>query len=185
MPHVSTDLLTNYYYFNETRYNIFRKETKNKWVSTMEETLKRFKFLLISALIFIPSLSLSGPATDRLSVCLAVKTSYVDKLNLVRWIMVAYGAHPAAEDLMRPLTQNEQNGINQNVGVLIERLLIKDCSEEAKTALIIDGDTALEISFEVLGSSAATSLMADANVNESIMGFMKYVDLSEIERLMR
>ena len=44
---------------------------------------------------------------------------------------------------MRPLTQNEQNGINQNVGVLIERLLVKDCSEEAKTALIIDGDTAL------------------------------------------
>jgi hypothetical protein len=27
--------------------------------------------------------------------------------------------------------------------VLIERLLVKDCSEEAKTALIIDGDTAL------------------------------------------
>jgi hypothetical protein len=49
----------------------------------------------------------------------------------------------SAADLMRPLTQNEQNGINQNVGVLIERLLVKDCSEEAKTALIIDGDTAL------------------------------------------
>ena len=54
---------------------------------------------LIVNLIMIPDKLISGPATDRLSVCLVENVSEEDKLSLVRWIFVAPAVHPGVRDL--------------------------------------------------------------------------------------
>jgi len=62
-------------------------------------------------------------------------------------------------------------------------LLSEDCPDEARTALVVDGDVALEAAFEVLGRSAGQSLLTDAVVNNEIMGFIDFVDEDKIEAL--
>ena len=154
------------------------KNIINTWA--MRNVLKS---LLIAIFFFTPNASLAGGSTDRLSVCLVENTNKADEINLVRWMALAYTAHPGLSDLGQ-FSARSTVEINIAVADLFERLLTKDCRVETKSALIIDGDQALESSFEVLGKVAGTSLMDNAEVMSAIMKFMEYVDSDVFESLL-
>jgi len=154
----------------------------NKRFKGSAKMLMLKRSLLITGMILLPSLGLSGAATDRLSVCLNQNTTYIDRLNLVRWIIKAYASHPAVQDLAA-IPQKQRVEIDQIMAEIVQRLLSEDCPDEARTALVVDGDVALEAAFEVLGRSAGQSLLTDAVVNNEIMGFIDFVDEDKIEAL--
>ena len=131
------------------------------------------------------SVSISaGEATDRLSVCLVENTSSQDEINLIRWIVVAYGSHPEVSDLAQSSVLLETEA-DIEVAKLFERLLSEDCSTETKTAIIIGGDAAIETAFSILGKVAAKSLTQDAQVSQRLEGFVRYIDFSSIQSLLQ
>ena len=161
---------------NSIRWKLYKKVKGSAKMTLIK------KLLLITGIVLMPSLGLSGAATDRLSVCLDQNTTYIDRLNLVRWIIKAYASHPAVQDLAA-VPQNRKVEIDQIMAGIVQRLVSEDCLDEAKTAIVVDGDVALEAAFEVLGRSAGQSLLTDADVNNEIMGFIDFVDLEKIEAL--
>jgi len=126
-------------------------------------------------LALFPSKLLSGPATDRLSVCIVEHTSQEDIISLVRWIFIAVAAHPDVNDLS-DFSDIAETKADVEVARIFQKLMTKDCVEEVKTALIIDGDVAIEASFTILGKVATESLMDNQNVIERTQGFIPYVD---------
>ena len=131
------------------------------------------------------SVSISaGEATDRLSVCLVENTSSQDEINLIRWIVVAYGSDPEVSHLAQSSVLLETE-VDIEVAKLFERLLSEDCSTETKTAIIIGGDAAIETAFSILGKVAAKSLTQDAQVSQRLEGFVRYIDFSSIQSLLQ
>lgn len=130
---------------------------------------------LIINLVVIPNKLLSGPTTDRLSVCLVENASTADKVSLVRWIFLALAAHPDVNDLSDVSASKEVVG-DVEAAKIIQRLITRDCMEEVNTALIIDGDVAIEASFTILGQVAAGSLMENPQVVQRSEGFIQYLD---------
>ena len=142
-------------------------------------------FALSTLWVSAMSVSISaGEATDRLSVCLVENTSSQDEINLIRWIVVAYGSHPEVSDLAQSSVLLETEA-DIEVAKLFERLLSEDCSTETKTAIIIDGDAAIETAFRILGQVAAKSLTQDAQVKQRLEGFVRYIDFSSIQSLLQ
>ena len=130
---------------------------------------------LIINLAVIPNTLLSGPTTDRLSVCLVENASTADKVSLVRWIFLALAAHPDVNDLS-DVSARKEVVADVEAAKIIQRLITRDCMEEVKTALIIDGDVAIEASFTILGQVAARSLMENPQVAQRSEGFIQYLD---------
>ena len=142
-------------------------------------------FALSTLWVSAMSVSISaGEATDRLSVCLVENTSSQDEINLIRWIVVAYGSHPEVSDLAQSSVLLETE-VDIEVAKLFERLLSEDCSTETKTAIIIGGDAAIETAFSILGKVAAKSLTQDAQVSQRLEGFVRYIDFSSIQSLLQ
>ena len=116
--------------------------------------------LIALSTLWVSAMSVSisaGEAIDRLSVCLVENTSPQYEINLIRWIVVAYGSHPEVSDLAQSSVLLETEA-DIEVAKLFERLLSENCSTETKTAIIIGGDAAIETAFSILGQVAAKSL---------------------------
>ena len=142
-------------------------------------------FALSTLWVSAMSVSISaGEATDRLSVCLVENTSSQDEINLIRWIVVAYGSDPEVSHLAQSSVLLETE-VDIEVAKLFERLLSEDCSTETKTAIIIGGDAAIETAFSILGKVAAKSLTQDAQVSQRLEGFVRYIDFSSIQSLLQ
>ena len=142
-------------------------------------------FALSTLWVSAMSVSISaGEATDRLSVCLVENTSSHDEINLIRWIVVAYGSDPEVSHLAQSSVLLETE-VDIEVAKLFERLLSEDCSTETKTAIIIGGDAAIETAFSILGKVAAKSLTQDAQVSQRLEGFVRYIDFSSIQSLLQ
>ena len=102
-------------------------------------------------------------------------TSQEDIISLVRWIFIAVAAHPDVNDLS-DFSDIAETKADVEVARIFQKLMTKDCVEEVKTVLIIDGDVAIEASFTILGKVATESLMDNQNVIERTQGFIPYVD---------
>ena len=132
-------------------------------------------------ILMLPKQLLAGAATDRLSVCLVESTSEIDELSLLRWILVVFAAHPAVSDISN-VSESTKTILDVEVAKIFERLMVKDCNDEVKTALIVDGQSALESAFTILGQVAGVGLAKDPLVIERMEGFLQYVNPKSFEK---
>ena len=135
-------------------------------------------------LLMLPKQLLAGAATDRLSVCLVESTSEIDELSLLRWILVVFAAHPEVSDLSN-VSESTKTILDVEVAKIFERLMVKDCNDEVKTALVVDGESALESAFQVLGQVAAAGLANNPLVIERMEGFVQYVNPKSFEKILQ
>lgn len=125
----------------------------------------------------------AGPAADRMADCLVRKTTGQDRIDLVRWIVLAYSKHPDVAIFVETDPRAE-DGIQQTTGALFSRLVLTDCPTETKVAFAEERETAFEVAFGVLGEVAAEELMRDRSVNDAIVGFFDFVDFDQVDRLL-
>ena len=117
------------------------------------------------------------PETEAFGQCLVGQTSGDDRILLVRWMALAFSAHPAVQDAVtRNMAKADET--NQQVAALFTTLLTERCVNEAKAAVAAEGDVgvAMQKSFEMLGGVASQEAMMAPEVSETVSGFVAYVD---------
>jgi hypothetical protein len=114
--------------------------------------------------------------------CLVGAASEDDKITLVRWIFSSVTLHPAASSISA-LTPEQREQINKVTAELIERLLTVSCKKETSEALRFEGPIAMQLSFQILGQVASTSMMTHPTVGAGFAQLGKYLDEKKIMEL--
>ena len=125
---------------------------------------------------------MAGPATDRMADCLVKNTTGQDRIDLIRWTVLAYSKHPDVASFITADPEIEQS-IHARMAELFTVLLVDRCKAESKAALAADGNIAIEKAFEVLGGVAGGELFLSEDVNAAITTFAQQVDEDKIMEL--
>lgn len=142
------------------------------------------KILLATSLLFTITLTNAGIYQDKLSECLSKSTTAEERQNLTAWIYLAFSAHPEIAKYNKA-TPDEVAKIDKNMAKLFQDLLTTRCKAEIKAVTENEGTNALANAFELLGKTAAESLMQNPAVNTRISAFTKYFDEEAIRKSMK
>ena len=134
--------------------------------------------LLVSIFGFTASVSAN---TQALGTCLTDSLNGKERKLLVKWIYFAMANHP---ELIANSSISNEDRVNSDkaVGVLITRLFIQDCPEEAKLAQKSD-PLAIQKAFEFVGQVAMGELMTNEKVMSGITNYVQYTDQNKITEL--
>jgi hypothetical protein len=124
----------------------------------------------------------AGLYSDDMSRCLVANTSSKDKTELVRWIFSVAALHPEVSSIAA-LTEQQREGINRDIGKLLERLLTDTCRKQTQEAIKYEGGIAIQTSFQVLGQVAMQELMTNPAVANGFAGISKYLDEAKFKEL--
>lgn len=145
--------------------------------------MKRPSFLCtIFVISLLPVGAFAGEAADELGVCLSDSLTGKERKTLARWIFFGMAAHPE----ISPYTDIPDQAIHemdQVVGKLLTRLMTIDCPEQARTAVKVEGNIAIETAFELVGKVAMLELMTNQDVGLTLGGFEKHIDRGKINSL--
>lgn len=125
----------------------------------------------------------AAPASDALGTCLVEHTNQQDRTTFIKWIFAQLALAPAVAP-MANVSAKQREALNKSTSELFMRLFTSDCPREARTAYLMQGDTALEQGFQVLGRAAARGLMLDPHVTAGMSGFNKYLDKAKLEAVL-
>ena len=126
--------------------------------------------------------SRAGVFGDDLTRCLVDSSTHDDRVQLVRWIVVAMAQHPLVASMSKvKVEQIDQS--NKEVAALFMRLLTDTCKDKAKAAIKAEGAAAIQLSFQVLGQVAAGEIFADKAVVDVMSGVDKYIDNEKLKEL--
>ena len=117
------------------------------------------------------------PETEIFGQCLVGQSNGDDRILLIRWMTLAFAAHPTVQDTVsRDLSKAEE--ADQQVAALFTALLTERCVNEAKAAVAAEGDAgvAMQKAFEMLGAVASQEAMMASEVSNALGGFIAYVD---------
>lgn len=117
----------------------------------------------------------AGPSVDAMANCLVMNTTGGERLSLIRWVLLAFAAHPEAG---RAITVDAAvvDPTDREIAALFTALLTERCLSETKAALAAEGDAAMEGAFSVLGQVASQELAFAPEVNARMTGFLTHVD---------
>lgn len=132
--------------------------------------------VFLSAVFAVPHAS-AGVFTDDMSRCFVHESSAEDQVVLVKWMFAALTLNPAVTPLSA-IKPEVRLAINNDATKLFHRLLVEDCRSETVTALKNEGPAALQVSFSVLGQTAARGLMSNAAVVGEMQGLGKALQSS-------
>lgn len=138
----------------------------------------------LAAALAAPGIASAGVYTDEMTKCLVSSATPADNETLVKWVFAALSAHPAVKP-MTTVTQAQREEYSRAAVRLMERLLLQDCRKQSIMAIKVDGSSAVEGSFGVLGQVAFRGLMSDPGTMANISGLATYVDRPAWEALMK
>lgn len=130
----------------------------------------------------IGSPAIAGVYADTMGKCLVSATSDDDKAALVRWMFAGMTLHPSVASLSA-LTPDLRDEINKKTGQLFERLLTDACKKETSEALQYEGPMAMQLSFQILGQVASTSMLTNPKVAQGFSELAKYIDPKKLAEL--
>jgi len=126
----------------------------------------------------------SGPFADELGRCLVTSSTESERGALLRWVFVAFAAHPQVQDLVA-VTEERRQQATRSAATIFNRLMLRACRQQMLQALRVEGGAAVQTAFRVLGQAASADLMnspAGAGVIEDLRD---YFDRPGLEALMR
>jgi len=135
--------------------------------------------LVIAALCGTTSLHASAN-TDNVDACLDHVVTPADRAILAKWVFASISAHPSVEPVAR-ITPQDHDDINMQMGELVTRLLAKDCQGVLAIAVKYEGQQAIQSTFGYLGQLGMNELFSNSEVESSLHGLERYVDLKKLE----
>ena len=139
---------------------------------------------IVVALLLAVSASAHAQSVDALRTCLTDNTSGKDRKDLIKWIFFSMAAHPELKQYAVTNTLAADEG-SRRMGALVSRLLTESCAKETKAVMGSgEGSRSMAVAFEGLGKMAMQELMTDKSVQDSMGGFMRYVDQNRLNQLM-
>lgn len=117
--------------------------------------------------------------TEELARCLVRSTTESDRNAFVRWMFAAISVHPAVASFA-DLSADEIMEVNLAMAGLFEKLLTESCKTEAAEAFRVEGQDALEGSFNVLGQIAGQEMFAHPAVTAATAGMATLMNMERI-----
>ena len=142
----------------------------------------KLRMMLLAAGVLLSGVAQAGPYTDKLSQCLVGKSTMDDHVVIVQWMFAAMSRHPSVAP-MGSVSEDQVDKANARMAQLFSRLLTETCKDEAKAALKNEGDVAMQQGFQALGQVAGRELFLNQDVEKSLTGMTKYIDVKKVAEL--
>jgi len=114
-----------------------------------------------------------------LSACRVRNTSSEDRFTLARWAYAIFSEHGQVKDLS-PVAPAQRDALSKEAGMILNRLMLKDCRAEAIAALAnpkSTRDAVLRQVFDDLFVSAVDALMDEPTVNGVMQGLVEGLNI--------
>jgi hypothetical protein len=139
------------------------------------------RFLIIAAMLIVPTFANAQDPADALKTCVVDNTSGRDRKDLAKWFFFALAAYPELKQYMGANVEAATDDSAQKMAALLTRLLAESCVSEVKAAEKTgQGSQAVRIAFEAVGQLAAQELMSDKNVQATMGLVERYVDSAKL-----
>jgi hypothetical protein len=113
-----------------------------------------------------------GTWTDELQRCILKSLTIDDQVAWTRWQIASQTLNPALADLSA-ITPQLRSNINERVAVVTIRLLTKDCHDQTRDALMHDRHGLFAAVFGLIGETAASTSMQEADTLQALRDFHK------------
>lgn len=135
-------------------------------------------FVLSAACLMAPQ-ARAGAAGEALSQCLTDSTTPDDRRALVRWIFSAIAVHPDLKEFTTIDAAKREQIESESVAVF-ERLIIKDCTAQTRSALMQEGTEGFQAAFKTLGELAMGGVVEDTQVQASMAQLGERIDKQRV-----
>ena len=142
------------------------------------------KILLTNSLFLssiLPCYVSASQEAQQLAVCLTDSLNGKERKNLAKWIYLGMSTHSIIKPFSN-VTEQDMDEINRYVGALVTRLLTEDCPKQARAAIEVGGQGAMENAFGIVGEVAMLELMAEPSVSNALGAFDKYLDQDKFDK---
>lgn len=135
--------------------------------------------VLACALLGSVQMTAASTAQDQLSSCLVKATTAADKTAVLQWTFVALSTHPDLQTFAQVnAAQKEQ--LDKNFAAVLQRILVEQCSAQAKAVIQADGVEGIGSSFQELGQITGDEILKNPEIKAQLKGVLKYVDLNKL-----
>jgi hypothetical protein len=137
--------------------------------------------------LFISAFTLCGmamttqasPAQDQLSQCLIQSTTAADKTSVLQWTFAALSTHPDLKAFAQ-VSDAQKEQLDQNFAAVLQRIVVEQCSTQAKAVIQEDGVEGIGSSFQELGQITGEEILKNPEIKAQLKGVLRYVDLNKL-----
>ncbi|WP_151750842.1 hypothetical protein [Acinetobacter bereziniae] len=134
---------------------------------------------MATALMGTTQFAVAGPTVDQLSDCLVKATTATDKTTVLQWTFAALSAHPDLKALSN-VSDAQRTQLDQKFAQVLQRVIVEQCSAQAKAVIQTEGLQAVGDSFQELGRSTGEDIVKNPEVKKQLQGVLRYVDLNKL-----
>ena len=130
-------------------------------------------------LLGVTQIASAGPTVDQLSDCLVKSTTATDKTAVLQWTFVALSVHPDLKTYGN-VTDEQRTQLDKKLAQTLQRILVEQCSAQAKAVIQAEGLQAVGDSFQELGSITGEEILKNPEVKQQLKGVVRYLDLNKL-----
>lgn len=135
-------------------------------------------FFMAAVVLGATQFTLAGPTVDQLSDCLVKSTTATDKTAVLQWTFAALSVHPDLKAYS--VTDEQRTQLDQKLAQTLQRILVEQCSVQAKAVIQAEGLQAVGDSFQELGSITGEEILKNPEVKQQLKGVVRYLDLNKL-----
>lgn len=135
--------------------------------------------LMAVALLGATQVAVAGQEVDQLSECLVKSTTATDKTTVLQWTFVALASHPDLKSFSN-VSPEQKEQLDKNLAQVLQRILVEQCSVQAKAVIQTGGLQAVGDSFQELGKITGEEILKNPEVKSQLKGVIRYVDLNKL-----
>ena len=140
--------------------------------------ISRSLFMAV-VLLGVTQIASAGPTVDQLSDCLVKSTTATDKTAVLQWTFAALSVHPDLKAYSN-VTNEQRTQLDQKLAQTLQRILVEQCSVQAKAVIQAEGLQAVGDSFQELGSITGEEILKNPEVKQQLKGVVRYLDLNKL-----
>ena len=146
-------------------------------VTTMKRSVQ--SILAGGALLMMSQFTMASTAQDQLSSCLVKSTTAADKTSVLQWTFAALSTHPDLKAFAQ-VSDAQKEQLDQNFAAVLQRILVEQCSAQAKAVIQADGVEGIGSSFQELGQITGEEILKNPEIKAQLKGVLRYVDLNKL-----
>lgn len=116
-----------------------------------------------------------GDGGKRLGQCLVDKSTGIDRVNLMRWLMASWAQSERLKDMVR-IEPAVREKADREMAALVTRMLTVDCVEFAKPVLKSHDSAAMRDAFRAFGEIAGGEIARDPQGGSAMTNFAQFMD---------
>lgn len=126
----------------------------------------------------------AGPYADDLAKCFVQSSSVDDKTLFVEWMFAELSLNPSVAPLTS-ITDEQRAAFTRKSADYYQRLLFKDCRQQAIDGLKYEGPTAMVAGFRIIGEVAVRELMNNPKTRAGLATLNASLDKEKLVELFK